>query len=48
MPTTLEQWYEWALKLDWQYCQEQAELKLVLEMVDLSPTAMVEAALVIE
>ena len=29
MPTTLEQWYDWAFKLDWQYCQEQAESKLL-------------------
>ena len=29
MPTTLEQWYEWAFKLDWQYHQEQAESKLL-------------------
>jgi hypothetical protein len=29
MPTTLEQWYEWAFKLDWQYRQEQAESKLL-------------------
>ena len=29
MPTTLEEWYEWAFKLDWQYRQEQAESKLL-------------------
>ena len=29
MPTTLEQWYDWAFKLDWQYRQEQAESKLL-------------------
>jgi hypothetical protein len=29
MPTTLEQWYEWAFKLDWQYRQEQVESKLL-------------------
>jgi hypothetical protein len=29
MPTTLEQWYEWAFKFDWQYRQEQAESKLL-------------------
>ena len=29
MPTTLEQWYDWAFKLDWQYHQEQAESKLL-------------------
>ena len=29
MPTTLDEWYNWAFKLDWQYCQEQAELKLL-------------------
>lgn len=29
MPTALEQWYEWAFKLDWQYRQEQAESKLL-------------------
>ena len=29
MPTTLDQWYEWAFKLDWQYRQEQAESKLL-------------------
>ena len=29
MPTTLDQWYEWAFKLDWQYQQEQAEPKLL-------------------
>jgi hypothetical protein len=29
MPITLEQWYEWAFKLDWQYRQEQAESKLL-------------------
>jgi Zinc knuckle len=28
MPETLQEWYEWAMKLDRQYCQEQAELKL--------------------
>jgi hypothetical protein len=27
MPTTLEQWYKWAFKLDWQYHQEQADKK---------------------
>ena len=25
MPTTLDSWYNWAFKLDWQYHQEQAE-----------------------
>ena len=25
MPTTLDSWYEWAFKPDWQYRQEQAE-----------------------
>ena len=25
MPTTLDSWYDWAFKLDWQYHQEQAE-----------------------
>jgi hypothetical protein len=29
MPTTLEEWYEWAMKLDWQYRQEQAESRLL-------------------
>ena len=29
MPTTLEQWYEWAFKLNWQYLQKQAESKLL-------------------
>jgi len=29
MPTTLEDWYSWAFKLDWQYRQEQAESKLL-------------------
>ena len=29
MPTTLDSWYEWAFKLDWQYHQEQAELCLL-------------------
>jgi Retrotransposon gag protein len=29
MPTTLEEWYEWAFKLDWQYHQEQVESKLL-------------------
>jgi hypothetical protein len=29
MPTTLEQWYKWAFKLDWQYCQKQAESTLL-------------------
>jgi Zinc knuckle len=29
MPTTLEQWYEWAFKLNWQYHQEQVESKLL-------------------
>jgi hypothetical protein len=28
MPETLQEWYEWAMKLDRQYCQEQAESKL--------------------
>ena len=25
MPTTLDSWYDWAFKLDWQYCQDQVE-----------------------
>ena len=29
MPTTLDSWYEWAFKLDWQYHQEQAESRLL-------------------
>ena len=29
MPTTLDSWYNWAFKLDWQYCQEQAESHLL-------------------
>ena len=29
MPTTLDSWYNWAFKLNWQYCQEQAELHLL-------------------
>jgi hypothetical protein len=29
MSTALEEWYEWAPKLDWQYCQEQVESKLL-------------------
>ena len=29
IPTTLDQWYEWAFKLDWQYHQEQVESKLL-------------------
>ena len=29
MPTTLDSWYNWAFKLDWQYCQEQVELCLL-------------------
>jgi Zinc knuckle len=29
MPTTLEEWYGWAFKLDWQYRQEQVESKLL-------------------
>jgi hypothetical protein len=29
MPTTLEEWYSWAFKLDWQYRQEQAETRLL-------------------
>ena len=29
MPTTLDSWYEWAFKLDGQYHQEQAELRLL-------------------
>ena len=29
MPTTLDKWYSWAFKLDWQYQQEQAESKLL-------------------
>jgi len=29
MPTTLQQWYDWAFKLDWQYRQEQAKSKLL-------------------
>ena len=29
MPTTLDEWYSWAFKLDWQYRQEQAESKLL-------------------
>ena len=29
MPTTLDSWYDWAFKLDWQYCQEQVELCLL-------------------
>ena len=29
MPTTLKSWYDWAFKLDWQYCQEQAESHLL-------------------
>jgi hypothetical protein len=29
MPTTLEQWYSWAFKLDWQYRQGQAETRLL-------------------
>jgi hypothetical protein len=28
MPTTLEEWYSWAFKLDWQYRQEQAKTRL--------------------
>jgi Zinc knuckle len=28
MPETLPEWYEWAMKLDRQYYQEQAESKL--------------------
>jgi Zinc knuckle len=28
MPETLQEWYEWAMKLDRQYHQEQAESKL--------------------
>ena len=29
MPTTLDSWYEWAFKLDWQYRQEQVESHLL-------------------
>ena len=29
MPTTLEEWYSWAFKLDWQYRQEQVETRLL-------------------
>ena len=29
MPTTLDSWYEWAVKLDWQYRQEQVESRLL-------------------
>ena len=29
MPTTLDKWYNWVFKLDWQYHQEQAESKLL-------------------
>ena len=29
MPTTLDSWYDWAFKLDWQYRQEQAESRLL-------------------
>ena len=29
MPTTLDSWYNWAFKLDWQYCQEQVESRLL-------------------
>lgn len=29
MPTTLDEWYGWVFKLDWQYRQEQAESKLL-------------------
>ena len=25
MPTTLDSWYDWAFKLDWNYGQEQVE-----------------------
>jgi hypothetical protein len=28
MPETLQEWYKWAMKLDRQYCQKQAESKL--------------------
>ena len=29
MLTTSDSWYNWAFKLDWQYRQEQAELRLL-------------------
>jgi len=29
IPETLKEWYEWALKINWQYRQEQAESKLL-------------------
>ena len=34
MPTTLDKWYNWAFKLDWQYCQEQATSKLLHRHAD--------------
>ncbi|KAF8223408.1 hypothetical protein L208DRAFT_1316823, partial [Tricholoma matsutake] len=29
MPEKLDKWYNWAMCLDWQYWQEQAEMKLM-------------------